>query len=181
LRAVIESVTDDLLDAMGDVGRTDLVDALAFPLPMAVISEMLGVPHEDRDRTRAWSTAFLSIDDPEAQKLAGLAFGAYLTDLIDAKRVTPGPDILSELIAASDDGDHLTTHEVISMAFLLLIAGHETTVSLIGNAVYSLLRHPDQLSRLRSDPSLLPGAVEEVLRYESPIHLATFRFTTEPG
>lgn len=182
LRTVIESVTDDLLDAMGDAGQTDLIEALAFPLPIAVISDLLGVPHDDRDRTREWSRALLAFGDPdpEAPHRAGVAFGAYLTELIDDKRATPGQDILSKLIQASDDGDHLTTHEVTTMAFLLLVAGHETTTSLIGNAVYSLLRHPEQMSLLRSDPGLLPRAVEEALRYESPVHFATLRFTTEP-
>jgi cytochrome P450 len=180
LRPAIEEITDDLLDAMGDAGRADLIDALAFPLPIAVISEMLGVPHTDRDRVREWSRALISIDDPEAQHRAGLAFGGYLTELVDDKRLTPGQDMLSGLISTSDGGDHLTTHEVITMAFLLLVAGHETTVSLIGNAVYSLLRHPEQMRLLRCDRSLLPGAVEEVLRYESPVHIATLRFTTAP-
>jgi cytochrome P450 len=181
LRIAIASIADDLLDGMGDAGQADLVDAYAFPLPIAVISELLGVPHEDRDRVREWSGAFVSQAPPEATTQAAREFSMYLGDLIQDKRATPGPeDLLSDLLKASDGSDYLRTHEVLSMAFLLLVAGHETTVSLITNAVYSLLRHPDQMELLRDDAGLMSGTVEEALRYEGPVHIATLRITTEP-
>nr|WP_221382941.1 cytochrome P450 [Actinoplanes polyasparticus] len=159
----------------------DLVDAYAFPLPIAVISELLGVPYEDRDQVRIWSHAFVtdSTLDGESKARAGQDWFAYLVALIEEKRSAPGPDLLSALIEESQDNDRLDPQELISMVFLLMLAGHETTVSLIGNAVYALLRHPEQLERLRADPALLPGAVEEVLRYESPVHIPSRRVTLE--
>ena len=178
LRPQIERITDDLLD--GVEGETDLIESFAFPLPIAVISELLGVPHEDRSRIQAWSRAFISGVPAEPLAAAAREQTAYLRELVVAKRATPGEDLLSDLVHVSDDGDRLTDDELVAMAFLLLIAGHETTVHLLGNAVLSLLRNPKQEELLRDDPSLLPGAVEEFLRTGSPIHIATLRFTTEP-
>jgi cytochrome P450 len=164
---------------MGDTGETDLIDAYAFPLPIGVISELLGVPQVDRPQVREWTSALVSDAQPEAIGQAGQAFGGYLTELIAAKRATPGQDLISDLLAASREG-LVTDEEILNLTFILLAAGHETTVSLIGNAVHQLLRHPGQLSRLRGDPSLLPTAVEEVLRHSSPVHTGSLRFTTEP-
>lgn len=180
MRATVERVADAMADAMGDAGEVDLIDAFAFPLPIAVISELLAVPHEDRSRMRDWSRAFVSEVPTAVLERASREFTAYLSELIDRKRAALGTDLLSELVRASEEGDQLSMQEVINMAYLLLIAGHETTVSLISNAVYSLLTHPAELAKLRADPKLLPGAVEEVLRYESPIHMATLRFTVAP-
>jgi cytochrome P450 len=178
LRPQIERITDDLLDAID--GEVDLIEAFAFPLPIAVISALLGVPHEDRGRIHDWSRAFVSGSPVAALATASRELTAYLRGLVVAKRATPAEDLLSDLVHVREDGDRLTEDELVSMAFLLLIAGHETTVHLIGNAVLSLLRDPKQQELLRGDPSLLPGAVEEFLRTGSPIHIATLRFATEP-
>ncbi|PRX48539.1 cytochrome P450 [Prauserella shujinwangii] len=180
LRPRIEEITDRLLDDMAGAGEADLLTALAFPLPITVICELLGVPDDARDDFRAWSNTMLDTATPEQLQEASGKMAAYLTELVARKRAEPTDDLLSALVHATDEGDALSEPELVSMAFLLLVAGHETTVNLIGNGVLALLRHPDQLAALRADPSLLPNAVEEFLRYDSPIHLATLRFTTEP-
>ncbi|OLR94214.1 cytochrome P450 family protein [Actinokineospora bangkokensis] len=176
----IEAITDELLDGLAGRTEVDLLDAFAFPLPITVISDLLGVPHADREDFRAWTSAVISKGAPGAAAAAARAMGEYLGGLIEAKRAHPTDDLLSALVEAHDDGDRLSAGELRSMAFLLLIAGHETTVNLIGNGVLALLRNPDQLAALRADRSLLPGAVEEFLRYEGPVNVATFRYTTEP-
>jgi cytochrome P450 len=178
LRPQIERITDDLLDGID--GEVELIEAFAFPLPIAVISELLGVPHTDRDRIRDWSRAFISGAPLEALMVAAREQTAYLYELVAAKRADPGADLLSDLVHVTDDGDRLSEDELVGMAFLLLIAGHETTVNLLANAVHSLLLNPKQEELLRGDASLLPGAVEEFLRTGSPIHIATIRYTTEP-
>jgi cytochrome P450 len=178
LRPRIQQITADLLDSMS--GDVDLLSTLAFPLPMTVICEVLGVPDDDRDDFRRWSAVLLSAAPPEEMRAAGESMVAYLLHLITAKRANPADDLLTALIQASEDNDRLTEPELISMAFLLLVAGHETTVNLIGNGVLALLTHPAQLAALRADPSLLPSAVEEFLRYDSPVNLATLRYTTQP-
>lgn len=180
LRPRVEEITEDLLTAMAGQDRVDLVDAFAFPLPVTVICELLGVPRDSQDEFRAWSTTMLSAGKAEKVAAAGQAMAAYLHQLIAAKRSAPADDMLSALVLAHDDGDRLTEVELVSMAFLLLIAGHETTVNLIANGVLALLRDPDQLAALRADPALLPGAVEEFLRYDGPVNHATLRYTTEP-
>jgi cytochrome P450 len=183
LRPRIEAITDELLDELAagaGHGPVDLIDTFAFPLPITVISELLGVPPDDRDDFRAWSTTIVSDGPDDEMQTASAAMATYLSGLLAAKRADPGDDLLTALIQARDDEDRLDEHELVSMAFLLLVAGHETTVNLIGNGVLALLRRPDQLSRLRADPSLIPGAVEELLRYDGPVNLATMRFTTEP-
>jgi cytochrome P450 len=183
LRPRVEEITDELLAgtaaAMTADGEADLLETLAFPLPVAVISELLGVPHSDRERLRAWSRAFTSGAPAEATWRAYQEADTYLRSLVAAKRDEPAEDLLSDLVRVSDEGDRLSEDELVAMAFLLLVAGHETTVNLIGNGVLALLRHPDQLAALRADRSLLPGAVEEFLRYDGPLHMATVRFTTE--
>jgi cytochrome P450 len=178
LRPQIEHIVDELL--AGIDGETELIESFAFPLPIAVISELLGVPHEDRSRIRAWSRIFVSGVTGEPLAAAAREQEQLLRDLIRAKRAVPSEDLLSDLVHVSDDGDQLSEDELVSMAFLLLFAGHETTVHLLGNAVYQLLTNPKQQELLRGDPGLLPGAVEEFLRIGSPIHIATLRFTTEP-
>ncbi|MFF4407210.1 cytochrome P450 [Streptomyces sp. NPDC001262] len=179
LRPRIEEVTTDLLDAMERAGRVDLMSAFAAPLPIAVICELLGVPLLDQDRFRGWVAAQLS-GDPERLAEAAPALLGYLDELVASKRANPSDDLLTDLVHASDGDDKLSAQELVSMAFLLLVAGHETTVNLIGNGVFALLRHPDQLAALRADRSLLPGAIEEFLRYEGPVNTASLRFTTEP-
>jgi cytochrome P450 len=181
LRPRIERITDDLLDAMAGLDEVDLVEKFASPLPITVICELLGVPEGEREQFARWSnTAVSSTTSSEQMREVGGHMFAYLTSLVESKREVATEDLLSDLVHASDNGDQLSPHELLAMAFLLLVAGHETTVNLIGNGVLSLLRHPKQLAKLRKNPSLLPNAVEEILRFEGPVNLATLRFTTEP-
>lgn len=181
LRPRVEEITGRLLDAMVPAGRADLVDAFAFPLPMTVICELIGVPDLDRDAFRHLSNAIVAPVARDAEEKAVHAMGDYLDELIADKRRSPGEDLMSALIQARDEqGDRLSSDELVGMAFLLLVAGHETTVNLISNGVRALLDHPDQLALLRARPELLDGAVEEMLRYEGPVETATFRFAREP-
>jgi len=186
LRPRVQAICDELLDALDDASGdpVDLVDGFAFPLPIIVICELLGVPVEDRDRLRALIVAMFAspmapANDPQAQAAAD-EIAAYLRGVIDERRRNPGDDLFSGLIAARDGGDRLAEAELLSTAWLLVVAGHETTVNLIGNGTVALLRHPDLWARLRADPSLVPAAVEELLRYNPPVHHTTFRMTTEP-
>jgi cytochrome P450 len=145
-----------------------------------VICELLGIREEDRGEFTGWSNILLSSAEAEQMQSAGHSMHEYLTALVGQKRAEPGPDLLSDLVLTTDEGDSLDEEELVSMAFLLLVAGHETTVNLIANATLALLRAPEQLAKLRADPSLLPGAVEEFLRFDGPINIATIRFTKEP-
>ncbi len=180
LRPRIEQITSNLLDEMASHDRVDLLDAFAFPLPIQVICELLGVPEGNQDEFRQWSNLVMSSE--KWDKIAGAtqAMSAYLKDMIATLRAHPDDALMSALIQASEDGDQLSEDDLVAMAFLLMIAGHETTVNLIGNGVYALLRNPDQLELLKSDPSLLPGAVEEFLRFDSPLDHSTLRVTTSP-
>ncbi|MFF1422371.1 cytochrome P450 [Streptomyces sp. NPDC058280] len=182
LRPRIQRITDDLLDAMVPAGHGDLVDALAFPLPITVISELLGVPHADRDTFRAWTNEIVAPTTPTGPRDCTIELCAYLDSLIEDKRASrPADDLLSTLLRTrAEDGDRLSAAELRAWAYVLLIAGHETTVNLISNAVRSLLSHPAQLAALRADFSLLDGAIEETLRYEGPVETSTVRFTKEP-
>ncbi|MEU8777693.1 cytochrome P450 [Streptomyces sp. NPDC048606] len=183
LRPRVRQVTEELVDAMAArPGRSaDLIEALAFPLPMTVICELLGVPDLDRERFRQWSNEVVAPRSVDANGEAHVQLSAYLADLVEAKAHTPGEDLLSALIRTRDeDGDSLSADELIGMAFLLLIAGHETTVNLIGNGVRALLEHPGQLAALRADyDGLIGGAVEEMLRYDGPVQNATYRYAAE--
>ncbi|QDQ14484.1 cytochrome P450 family protein [Streptomyces spectabilis] len=182
LRPRVQRITDGLLDEMLAKGsRADLVEALAFPLPMTVICELLGVPDLDRERFRRLSNEAVSPTTEQWEDTVFVELAAYLDDLIEAKRAAPGDDLLSALIRTrAEDGDRLSHEELRGMAYLLLIAGHETTVHLITNTVHALLTRPAQLAELRADPSLLDGAIEEGLRHEGPVENSTYRFTTEP-
>ncbi|MDH6606395.1 cytochrome P450 [Streptomyces sp. SAI-208] len=182
LRPRIQEITDDLLDVMLPHGRADLVRSLAYPLPITVICELLGVPEMDRTEFRKLSTEVVAPTSPESSYDAVLRLGAYLKELIEDKRCAgPSDDLLGDLIrTTASDGDRLSPSELRGMAFLLLIAGHETTVNLITNGVHALLTHPDQLAVLRADMSLVDGAVEETLRYEGPVENATFRYAPSP-
>jgi len=190
LRPRITAITDELLDDMSTRGEVDLLTAFAFPLPVTVICELLGVPVADRDQFRAWSATIVSETvSPEVFQAHATAMIGYFRDLLAARRREPADDLLSALISVRDEGDGLTgkklignqlsENELLSMAWLLLVAGHETTVNLIAGGVLALLLHPGELARLRADPALLGGAVEELLRYVSPVNDATFRFTRE--
>lgn len=180
LRPRVQQITDELLDAMVPAGRADLVDAFAFPLPMTVICELIGVPDLDRNAFRRLSNSIVTPVTPEQEREAVGAMGVYLGELIGDKRCSPGDDLMSALVRARDEeGDGLSPDELVGMAFLLLVAGHETTVNLISNGVRALLDHPDQLTLLRADFDLIDGAVEEMLRYDGPVETATFRFPRE--
>ncbi|MFD7786761.1 cytochrome P450 [Streptomyces nojiriensis] len=181
LRPRVRQITDELLDAMAarPDRRADLIASFAVPLPMTVICELLGVPGLDRQRFRYWSGEIVAPPDGVgADPRAVQEMTAYLFELVAAKAEDPGEDLLSALIRTRDeDGGRLSPDELIGMAFLLLVAGHETTVNLIGNGVRALLAHPGQLAALRADPDgLIDGAVEEMLRYDGPVQHATYRF-----
>ncbi|MFF0965522.1 cytochrome P450 family protein [Streptomyces sp. NPDC003703] len=182
MRPRIQAITDELLDAMLPLGRADLVEAFSYPLPITVICELLGVPEMDRTAFRDMSNEFVAPTSEEGFLGSVERLGAYLTELIEDKRVAgPADDLLSALIrTTAEDGDRLSPGELRGMAFLLLIAGHETTVNLITNTVHTLLRHPAQLAEVRADPALVDAAVEETLRYEGPVENATFRYAARP-
>ena len=177
LRVQIQSWTEKFLDAALANGPLDIIRDLAYPLPATVIAEMLGIPHEDRDRFRHWSddfADFLGTDGDDWERTRPFLPGIYhlmdyLHGAVERTRTTPGDNLLSALIAAEEQGDRLTEEELIANCLLLLVAGHETTTNLIGNGLYALLSHPDQAALLREDPALLPTAIEEMLRYESPV------------
>ncbi|MFG2230579.1 cytochrome P450 [Streptomyces sp. NPDC048723] len=181
LRPRVQQITDELLDAMAarPDRRADLITSFAVPLPMTVICELLGVPGLDQQRFRSWSGEIVApLNGVGADPRAVGEMTAYLLELVAAKAEDPGEDLLSALIRTRDeDGGRLSPDELIGMAFLLLVAGHETTVNLIGNGVRALLAHPAQLAALRADPDgLIDGAVEEMLRYDGPVQHATYRF-----
>ena len=184
MRPRVQAIADTLLDAVQDRGEMDLIDDYAFPLPIIVIAELLGVPAEDRDRFREWSDAAVSGDASQEYLEKVLiphmqAFTDYLRQMFEEKRKNPGEDLISALVRADEAGEKLSEDELFGMVFLLLVAGHETTVNLIGNGVLALLQHPDQLEKLRDDPSLIKYAVEELLRYDGPVETSTERFARE--
>ncbi|HYO55537.1 cytochrome P450 [Archangium sp.] len=183
LRPRITALASGLLEAALAQGSVDFIDAFAFPLPVIVIAEMLGVPVEDRDPFRAWTHTLLvpqASGGLERIKEAGENFVQYFTSLLERRRAEPGDDLVSALLAAEEQGDRLRANELTGMLFLLLVAGHETTVNLLGTGLLALLQHPEQLERLRADPGLMDTAVEEMLRYCSPVETSTTRFTVEP-
>jgi cytochrome P450 len=162
----------------------DLIDDYAFPLPITVIAELLGVPAEDRNNFREWSDAAVSGNASQEYLEEILiphmqAFTDYLRALFEEKHANPRDDLVSALVQAEEAGDKLSEDELLGMVFLLLVAGHETTVNLIGNGVLALLQHPDQLRKLKDDPSLIKPAVEELLRYDGPVETSTERFARE--
>jgi cytochrome P450 len=184
LRPRVQAISDGLLDAVQDRGEMDLIDDYAFPLPITVIAELLGVPAEDRNNFREWSDAAVSGNASQEYMEEILiphmqAFTDYLRALFEEKRANPGDDLVSALVRAEEAGDRLSEDELLGMVFLLLVAGHETTVNLIGNGVLALLQHPDQLRKLKEDPSLIKPAIEELLRYDGPVETSTERFARE--
>jgi len=181
LRPRVQQLVDEHLDAaVARGGEADLIADLAFPLPFIVISEMLGIPDgQDRMQLREWSGAIVKQFDPiltddeiRAAFRASDGLTALAQELIAWKRANPGDDLLTAMIAAEDEGDRLTEEELNAQLLLLYIAGHETTVNLIGNGMLALLRHRDQLEALRTDPALDANAVEELLRYDSPVQMS---------
>lgn len=179
LRPYITAVTDELLDAWVPGEPADAIGSLAVPLPVTVICHLLGVPDADRAAVRTWSNELFAAGRPERIDAASHAVADYLADLIAAKRRTPDDSLLNDLIRARDGADRLSEDELVSLAVLLLVAGHETTTNLIGNGLLALLQTPDSLHRLRDEPGLADAAVDELLRYDSPVSTATFRFATE--
>ncbi len=179
LRPYIAGLVDELLDAWPDHGPVDLVESLAVPLPVTVICEMLGVPEADRRLVRTWSGDLFAAGDSTRIDAASHAVAGYMTDLVAARRGSPGESLLDDLIAVRDGQDKLTEDELVSLAVLLLVAGHETTTNFIGNAALALLQHPESLARLRAEPQLLGNALDELLRFDSPVGIATFRYSTE--
>jgi cytochrome P450 len=185
LRPRIQAIADELLDAPLARGRIELTTELAFPLPIIVICELLGLPADDRARFREWSDVLVTHAGlRDAQAVAALvpaleAVAAYLRRLFAAKQRAPGDDLISRLLRAQDEGEALTEDEMISQVLLMIIAGHETTAHLIGNGVLALLRHPATMERLVREPQLLPRAIEELLRYDGPVETSTLRFARE--
>ncbi|MDA8355916.1 MAG: cytochrome P450 [Actinomycetota bacterium] len=180
LRGRTEEIVTELLDQGLERGEIDAVADFAYPLPVRIICDMLGVPAADQARFPAWSAAlargldpeFLLTDDVRQARMDALvAFAEYFFELLADRRLHPGPDLLSQLALAEDGGDTLSEGELLSTAILLLVAGHETTVNLIGGSVLALIDHPDQMSALRDDPTLARSGVEELLRYVSPVQL----------
>ena len=180
VRPRIGELVDGFLDTLAASGGGDLVETLAFPLPVTVISEMLGVPMHDHAQLRAWTAEAVKALDPSDDMMvlfpaadAIRAMRGYFDELVNERRRAPGDDLLSALITAEDDGEHLSHEELLDTAILLFGAGHETTVNLISGGVLNLLRYPDQLQRLRDDASLITSAVEELLRFGPPVQLVS--------
>lgn len=179
LRPEIRKVTDGLINALSDHDTVDLLEAFAFPLPIRVICLLLGVPVEEQENFKSWSKALVSGDSPEAAATAVTAVAEYLGELIERKRRATTDDVLTALVSAHDVDDRLTETELVSTAYMLFIAGFETTLNTLGNGTLHLMRNLDQWEALREDRTLLPGAVEEFLRLESPLKHATYRCATE--
>ncbi len=183
MRPRIQQLNEDLLDAVRSRDRIDLIRDYALPLPTTVIAQMLGVPVQDRHRFHRWSKALFLVSASRWGLLKAIPsvwrFMRYLRGLLAARRADPRDDLVSALVQAEDGGERLSEDELLAMVMLLLVAGHETTVNLIGNGTLALLEHPDQMERLRGDPGLIRPAVEELLRYHSPVETATERFPRE--
>ena len=182
LRERVQVIADDLLNAATPKGHMDVVHEYALPLPLTVITELLGVPRLDQAKFHRWSKTIVQIGSAGSmvKALPSLfVFMRYLRKLIEAKRASPEDDLLTALIQAEEDGDKLSEDELLAMVVLLLIAGHETTVNLIASGTLALLEHPDQLERLRCDPTIVKSATEELLRYASPVETATERYARE--
>ncbi|MFI5986687.1 cytochrome P450 [Streptomyces sp. NPDC051555] len=183
----VQELTDHLIDAFAQKGEADLIHEFAFPLPIYAICELLGVPREDQDDFRDWAGMMIRHGGGPRGGVARSVkkIRAYLGELIHRKRDDLGDDLISDLIRASDHGDHLTEAEATAMCFVLLFAGFETTINLIGNGTYALFRNPDQRALLQEslaagDRALLETGIEELLRYDGPVELATWRYATVP-
>ena len=173
----IQEITDVLLDGLG--GEVDLIHDFALPIPVLVIAELLGIPIDDLDEFRSTVDDFLRAEDEEASMAAGMVLLQYINTSIEAKRIEPGDDLLSALVHHEEDGDRLSHIELTSMVNLLLIAGHETTVNLIGNGMLELMRHPSEMAKLRANPDLIDLAIEEMVRYNGPVETPFPRFIYE--
>jgi cytochrome P450 len=186
LRARVQALVDELLDAVAARGEMELIRDLAYPLPVIVIADLLGIPREDRERIKEWSDTLALLLDP-LQAVDGLTpterayheITAYMRPIFTLRREQPRDDLISALVAVEDDGQRLSETELLALSMLILGAGHETTTNLIANGVLALLRHPDQRRRLQDDPSLIGSAVEEFLRYDSPVQLTDRAVTVD--
>ncbi|GHO56613.1 cytochrome P450 family protein [Ktedonobacter robiniae] len=180
LRPSIQHIADELLDRVQDQGHMDLVHDYAYPLPINVISDMLGVPKKNREQIRQWSEALATGGPGDEQRRKRIqAFSNYIVELVAEKRKNPQDDLISQLIQAETEGDYLSEPELLSMVGLLIFAGHETTSNLIGIGTLVLLDNPEQLAKLKADMSLIPSAVEELLRINGPVLMPAPRFATE--
>jgi cytochrome P450 len=182
MRARVQALADELLDGVARRGEMDLINDYALPLPMTIITEILGVPAEDQGKFHKWSKAVVSLSSPNvtARVIPSVwMFIRYLRRFFKVRRRDPRDDLASALTRAEEAGDKLSEDELLAMVFLLLIAGHETTVNLIGSGVLALLENPLQLERLRAEPALIRTAVEELLRYTSPVFMTTERYARE--
>jgi cytochrome P450 PksS len=182
MRARVQTLADELLEGVARRHEMDLLNDYALPLPMTIITEILGVPTSDRHKFHKWSKAVVALSSPNPTVRVIPAiwmFIRYLRRFFKVRRRDPQDDLASALIQAEEAGDKLSEDELLAMVFLLLIAGHETTVNLIGSGVLALLEHPDQMERLRREPSLIKPAVEELLRYTAPVFMSTERYARE--
>ena len=179
MRGRVQSLADSLLDKAQAKGEMDLINDYAYPVPLTIIAELLGIPTEDNERFRHWSQTFIYPHSNKGALESMQAFMDYLDYMFAKRRQQPEDDLLTSLVHAEEAGDKLNSAELTSMVVLLLAAGHETTVNLIGNGSLTLMQHPDQLNRLHREPSLIESAVEELLRYEGPVERATTRWATE--
>jgi len=183
MRARIEALTNELLDRASRRKQVDLIRDYALPVPTTIIAEMLGVPARDQRRFHRWSRAIVASNPSGWRMLAAIPnvalFLRYIRGLVRERRSEPRDDLISALVQAHEAGDALSEDELVAMIFLLLVAGHETTVNLIGNGVFALLEHRRQLERLRDDPVLIAPAIEEMLRYQGPLETATKRYARE--
>ncbi len=183
MRPRVQALTDELLDKAEARGRMDLIHDYALPLPATIIAEILGVPARDRHKFHRWSNAMLSIKPTTWGKLRiiphVMAFIRYIRKMSKMRQAEPRDDLISALLEAREAGDRLSDDELLSMIVLLLVAGHETTVNLIGNGMVALLEHPDELERVRDNPSLIKPVIEELLRYDAPVQMGTERYARE--
>jgi cytochrome P450 PksS len=182
MRERVQTLANELLDAVSRKGEMDLIRDYALPLPMTISTEILGVPIQDRDKFHKWSKVIVSVDQFNANWRvipAMWKFNRYLRRFFKVRRDDLRDDLVSALIQGEEMGDRLSEDELLAMVFLLLVAGHETTVNLIGSGMLELLQHPDQMERLRRDPSLIKSAVEELLRYTAPVFMSTERYARE--
>ncbi|CDO03567.1 Cytochrome P450 107B1 [Oceanobacillus picturae] len=182
MRDRIQEITDELLDEIADQETVNLIDAFAFPLPIIVICEMLGIPTKDRDDFRVWSNSMIEgSNGAYAQDIQKHMqdFIQYLRDRFETVRKNPGGDLISKLIVAEEQDDQLTEKELYGVVSLLIIAGHETTVNFIGNSIMALVENPDQLALLKEQPELIKSAIEETLRFNDPVEYSTSRWASE--
>nr|WP_258166428.1 cytochrome P450 [Paenibacillus sp. PCH8] len=181
MREHIQEIADHLLDNLASQEKMNLIDDFAFPLPIIVISEILGVPLEDQDKFRLWSNTIIDAlhSDPDMFEKHSSEFTEYLTDWFAKVRKQPGNDLISQLVIAEESGQQLSEKELLSVVSLLIIAGHETTVNLIGNGMLALLEHPEQRETLIQQPDLIHQAIEEMLRYNGPVEFSTSRWALE--